>query len=174
MFNSPKAPNGSGSAAVKGLLVILAALAIAGSSYGTYVWQHRKLDQQDKRVAELTTDLAAVPVYDYTSTNGVKIKVFKPIAKSAVSTPLIVMGEVPGNWSFEASFPVKLLDAKGNQVAQVAAQLQGDWMTDKLVPFTAKLSFKDVTPGSGTLVLQKDNPSGLPANDDSLSIPVSF
>jgi len=47
-------------------------------------------------------------------------------------------------------------------------------MTDELVPFIATLEFKVPAEGQGTLVLNRDNPSGLPANDDSVFIPVDF
>jgi hypothetical protein len=78
-------------------------------------------------------------------------------------------------WYFEASFPVKLLDSQNQQIAIAPAQAQSDWMTTSFVPFVATLTFPPQTPGSqGTLVLQKDNPSGEPQNDASVQIPVQF
>ncbi len=91
-----------------------------------------------------------------------------------ISSPLIITGEAR-LWYFEASFPVKLLDRSGKTLVQTYASADGDWMTEEWVPFTAELVF---TPGSagtrGTLVLSKDNPSGLPENDDRVEIPVKF
>ncbi|HTM68231.1 MAG TPA: Gmad2 immunoglobulin-like domain-containing protein [Candidatus Binatia bacterium] len=103
------------------------------------------------------------------------IRVTYPQPGDEVASPLVVTGEARGNWYFEATFPVKLLDANGNEVVAFHAQAQGDWMTTEFVPFTATLEFEHppATP-TGTLVLMKDNPSGDPARDDSISIPVRF
>jgi len=47
-------------------------------------------------------------------------------------------------------------------------------MTTDFVPFKAKLEFEATTSASGVLVLEKDNPSGLPENSDQLSLPITF
>jgi len=94
---------------------------------------------------------------------------------AAVTLPLTVKGEARGSWYFEASFPVELRDAKGAVIAQTSAQAQGDWMTADYVPFSAKLTFPPQPAGSaGTLVLKKDNPSGLPQNENELDVPITF
>jgi hypothetical protein len=85
-----------------------------------------------------------------------------------------VSGEARGSWYFEASFPVRLLDGNGQEIARGPAQAQGDWMTTNFVPFTVQLTFSPPTTPVGTLVLEKDNPSGLPQNAMSISIPVDF
>lgn len=95
-------------------------------------------------------------------------------ANDAIASPLTITGQARGNWYFEASFPVRLLDAAGNELAIGIAQAQGDWMTTEFVPFTVTLTFTEPATGTGTLVLQKDNPSGLPENDNQLEIPVTF
>ena len=96
-----------------------------------------------------------------------------PLADAIVTSPLTVTGKARGTWYFEASFPVRLLDDQGNELAAVPAQAQGDWMTEQHVPFIATITFT-TTAETGTLVLQKDNPSGLPEYDASVSIPVRF
>ncbi len=102
------------------------------------------------------------------------ITVASPRPNQTVSSPLKLEGSARGFWFFEASFPVKLLDKDGNVIAQAIAQAKDDWMTEDFVPFEAELLFSDPGAGKGTLVLQKDNPSGLPENDDELRIPISF
>lgn len=103
------------------------------------------------------------------------ILLISPSPGDVVSSPLTVTGQAKGTWYFEASFPVRLIDADGNEIAIVPAQAQGDWMTEEFVPFVAVLEFSQPqTPTTGTLVLQKDNPSGLPEYDDSITIPVLF
>ncbi len=101
------------------------------------------------------------------------IIVDSPAPDAVVKSPLTVTGKARGTWYFEASFPVRLLDADGNELALVPAQAQGEWMTEDFVPFSATLTFA-TSAKAGTLVLQKDNPSGLPENDKSVSIPVRF
>ncbi|MHB1316348.1 MAG: Gmad2 immunoglobulin-like domain-containing protein [Minisyncoccota bacterium] len=97
-----------------------------------------------------------------------------PLTGSKVSNPLTVSGRARGYWYFEASFPVELLDGNGNQILITPAQAQGDWMTEDYVPFSVVLNFPTPATATGTLILHKDNPSGLPENEDSVSIPVTF
>jgi hypothetical protein len=48
-------------------------------------------------------------------------------------------------------------------------------MTTDYVRFSASLEFKDTPePGAGKLIFKKDNPSGLPENEDFRGIPVVF
>lgn len=103
------------------------------------------------------------------------IVVDEPAASSTVSSPLTVTGEARGYWFFEASFPVELINADGEVIASGPAQAQGEWMTEDFVPFEIELGFENQVPGTwGTLVLKKDNPSGLPENDNQLEVPVEF
>ncbi len=102
------------------------------------------------------------------------IKVDFPKPGDTVSSPLKVTGQARGNWYFEASFPVKLFDANGKQIAVIPAKANGEWMTAEFVPFEATLVFAQPETATGTLVLKRDNPSGMPQNDASISIPVSF
>lgn len=105
------------------------------------------------------------------------IVIDQPLPGATVRSPLKVTGKARGNWFFEASFPVTLTNWDGLIIAQTPAQAQGDWMTTDWVPFTATLTFTEpVSPVSsrGFLILKKDNPSGLPANDDSREITVFF
>jgi hypothetical protein len=102
------------------------------------------------------------------------IRVDEPSPNDLVQNPLTVTGEARGYWFFEASFPVKMLDDKGNLLGTAVAQAQSDWMTEDFVPFSATLEFGVPTTLKGKLVLEKDNPSGLPENADELRIPVIF
>jgi hypothetical protein len=102
------------------------------------------------------------------------IRIDVPLPDVLVQSPLVVRGSARGNWYFEASFPVSVIDSNGKQLGSVAAQAQGDWMTTDFVPFQATLVFATSTTETGTVVFKKDNPSGLPENDASVSIPVYF
>lgn len=111
-----------------------------------------------------TGDVSAEPLHT-------RVIVSSPKPNSSVAKTFTVTGEAPGNWYFEASFPVQVLDAENNKLVGVPAQAQGDWMTTAQVPFSVTVTVDNYT-GPATLVLQKDNPSGLPENEDSLSIPI--
>jgi len=103
------------------------------------------------------------------------IRINNPRPNQTVSSPLIITGEARGSWYFEASFPVILTNWDGLIIAQGVAQAKSDWMTTDFVPFEATLTFivdKDTYSNRGSLILKKDNPSGLPENDDALEIPV--
>ncbi len=91
-----------------------------------------------------------------------------------LQSPLLIVGEAR-LWYFEGSFPVRLLNEMGREIAVGYASADGDWMTEEWVPFTAELSFpSQASDTMGTLVLEKDNPSGLPEHDDRVLIPVRF
>lgn len=97
-----------------------------------------------------------------------------PIAGMLVKSPMTVEGEAHSGWFFEASFPVSLLDANGKELARKPAQAQGEWTTENFVPYKVILEFKTPLTDTGTLVLEKDNPSGLPENAKEVRIPVRF
>ena len=102
------------------------------------------------------------------------IRVDTPRANEIISSPLIVRGMARGVWFFEGSFPIKLLDENGNILAQIPAQAQGEWMTNDFVPFEAKINFSVPVVQNGVLVLEKDDPSGLPEHADELRMPILF
>lgn len=102
------------------------------------------------------------------------IEISNPRPNQVIKSPLVIEGRARGNWFFEASFPVYLLDGNGKKIGQAVAQAQGDWMTTDFVPFKATLEFAGETMATGTLILQKDNPSGLPENADQLFVPIKF
>lgn len=102
------------------------------------------------------------------------IRLSTPKISEFVESPLIVQGEARGYWFFEASFPMKLLDGNGREIGASIAQAQSEWMTSEFVPFHSELKFGKPETSIGTLVLEKDNPSGLPENADELRIAVRF
>ncbi|MEI6863857.1 MAG: Gmad2 immunoglobulin-like domain-containing protein [Candidatus Adlerbacteria bacterium] len=98
-----------------------------------------------------------------------------PLPHTTIVSPLVVTGTARGSWYFEASAPVELRSATGAVIAQGHVTAQGDWMTSEYVPFTATLTFTAQPAGTvGTLVLKNDNPSGDPAREKELDIPVNF
>lgn len=109
------------------------------------------------------------------------IKISEPKPMTVINSPLTITGEARGTWFFEASAPVVLTDWDGKIIAQGHIEAVGEWMTENFVPFKGTLTFTSPftagmqdTMKRGTLILKKDNPSGLPQNDQSLEIPVQF
>lgn len=97
-----------------------------------------------------------------------------PKSNSTITSPVLVEGEARGFWFFEADFPVKVIDSAGNELGVGIAHALSDWMSEDFVPFQATVRF--TTPGTkeGFVVLEKDNPSGLPEYADELRVPVWF
>ena len=103
------------------------------------------------------------------------IRLVSPLPNATVSSPLTITGKARGYWFFEASFPVVLVDWDGKIIVQGIATAKDEWMTEEFVPFEATLTFaanSSAYSNRGALILQKDNPSGLPENDDALEVPV--
>ena len=130
-----------------------------------------------------------------------KIRIASPRPNHYLVSPVTITGEARGIWFFEATAPVKLIDEAGNVVAQgyitanptsptattgqppqagklknpgsiASESAEATWMTTEFVPFTGELTFTAPATPKATLVLEKDNPSGLPENAENLSIPV--
>lgn len=98
-----------------------------------------------------------------------------PLPGGIVSSPLVIKGRARGTWFFEGDFPLILLDAQGRKMATSYATAKGEWMTENFVDFEGIISFTGSFSGQqGTLILQKDNPTGLTQFDDALKIPVNF
>lgn len=108
------------------------------------------------------------------ATTSAEVLLETPEAGARVVSPLSVRGQAQGSWFFEASLPIVLLDANGTVLAQTPGEAQSDWMTPELVSFTATLNFATPTSASGILEIRSDNPSGLPENDKTFRIPVTF
>ncbi|MFA7702048.1 MAG: Gmad2 immunoglobulin-like domain-containing protein, partial [Patescibacteria group bacterium] len=106
------------------------------------------------------------------SITEVKLDNFK--VGEIVSSPLSIEGSALGTWFFEGSFPVKVLDQSGQELGRGVAQAQESWMTTGFVPFKASIVFTKPTSSTGSLVLQKDNPSGLSQNDKQVVFPINF
>lgn len=102
------------------------------------------------------------------------ISVSLPADDAKIGNPVMVAGKARGYWYFEASFPIKVYDANNLLLGTGIATAQSDWMTVDFVPFTANITYTAATTATGKLVLERDNPSGLPENDMSIEIPVTF
>jgi hypothetical protein len=100
-----------------------------------------------------------------------RVVVDVPISGATVPRTFSVSGKAPGPWYFEASFPIEVRSAAGTLLTTVVATAQAEWMTTDDVPFTASVVVQNYS-GPATLVLHRDNASGLPEHDASVSIPI--
>lgn len=124
-----------------------------------------------------TTPITATttpPIATSTKPLRERVVVTSPKANSTVGNTFVVSGSAPGPWYFEASFPVKIVDKDNNFIGQGIAQAQGEWMTTDQVTFTATITLTGGYSGPATVVLMRDNPSGMPENDDSVSVPITI
>lgn len=102
------------------------------------------------------------------------ITVETPSSGQIISNPIIIKGKARGNWYFEGSFPARLIDANGKVLGTVPVQAIGNWMTTEFVSFATTMNYATSSTKIGTLILKKDNPSGLLENDNELRIPIIF
>lgn len=109
-----------------------------------------------------------------TGTLSDRVVIDAPKANSTVFKNFTVTGKAPGPWYFEASFPIVVRSATGSILASGIATALSDWMTTDDVPFKADIFITSSYVGDATLVLMRDNPSGLPENDDAISIPIAI
>lgn len=154
------------------LIVAAGLLRVFSGDEDTWLCQNGQWVKHGNPSAPMPTSGCGTPVASPTPSAQLDITVTVPQPDSIISSPLIIEGQAGGNWFFEASAPVKLLDQQGNQLASGIIQAQGDWMTEDFVPFVGEISFniKDVTPA--ILLLQNDNPSGLPEFAKEIRVPL--
>ncbi len=120
-----------------------------------------------------TESVAAPTETPQVGTTDERVRLVTPRVGETVGSPLAIEGEARGTWYFEGSFPVRLEDASGLVLAQGIATAKGEWMTEDFVPFTAELTWEPQS-GPATLILERDNPSGLPENAASVRVPLTL
>lgn len=91
-----------------------------------------------------------------------------------VSSTMTATGTLTGAYFFEANIRVNILDANKLALKQTYGTATTDWMTSGPVSFTTNLDFTGIPAGNGFVRLMNDNPSGDPAMDKYIDIPVVF
>lgn len=121
---------------------------------------------------------APVPAGDVAPDERIKYKkpdITQPMRNEQIISPLTIAGTVPPGWMFEGTFPIRLVSDTNTVLAEGSATEieKGSWQSGKPVRFMATLTF--VAKGTKPkIILVKDNPSGLPANDETFELPVQF
>lgn len=159
---------------------VIIALIIIGVILG---WWHWRVSfgtlGSTEEVEEIPSD-----ILEHINAKADLIKVTYPEPLADVVSPLEVRGEARGSWFFEGDFPIVVVDWDGRIISESYASFIHDpndpestWMTTEFVPFEGTVEF-DLPEGSyskrGSIIFQKDNPSGLPEHDDALEIPIMF
>ena len=156
---------------MKTLLIIVAVLVVL-------VLGKVLLDVKDSQPSPSTsiTETPDSPATEVTeeSSKADLIQVESPKAGDQITSPVMITGKARGVWYFEASFPITILDETGKVLGRGHAEAKSDWMTSDFVFFTATISFTKSTTKTGTILLEKDNPSGLPEHADSIKVLIKF
>jgi len=110
----------------------------------------------------------------YLNASNDLIVVESPSPGAVTGKEFLVVGVARGYWFFEASFPIEVVDKDGKLLVSTFATAQGEWMTENFVPFRAEVKAPVSYIGPATLILRKDNASGLPEHDASISFPITI
>ncbi len=100
------------------------------------------------------------------------IVVVRPRPNATVARSFEVSGSARGGWYFEASFPIQVRVDGVGILFEAPVQANGEWMTSDFVPFSTHITVPGTYTGPATLILHRDNASGLPEHDKSLEIPI--
>lgn len=130
----------------------------------------RRCNTPDGR--SFTEEIDVQPTYVNASSDLIKIELPYPGAVTGKSFKII--GEARGNWYFEASFPIEVLDKNNKVLVTTYATAQSDWMTTDFVTYNVDIEIPESYSGPATIVLMKDNPSGLSENDALMSVPITI
>lgn len=157
-------------------LIILLVLVLAGFVFFAAIPKLVPQDMNDNSAATQT-----VPVATTTPTEpaplSMRVSVDSPKKGATVPSKFAITGKAPGNWYFEAVFPIVITGTDGAEIARTQGRASppagGDWMTTELVPFSATIDAGSYR-GLATVNLLRDNPSGLPENEDSVSFEVTI
>lgn len=94
-----------------------------------------------------------------------------------ITSPLLLTGTAPGNWFFEATAPVTIVNRDWLIIGEWYITSMIDWMTTDIIPFSGSATFTrdPLTPyPSWYIILRRDNPSWEAINDAYIEIPVLF
>jgi|GEM_PF-1825226 len=103
------------------------------------------------------------------------LQIYTPLSGMYIKSPQRVYGLAPSTWFFEGGFPIKLVDDKGNVLAQTQAKAQGEWTKPGLVHFNVNLDFSvSQNIKTGRIIFSNDNPSGMPDKAKSVGMGVKL
>jgi len=100
--------------------------------------------------------------------------ILSPDITKPLTSPLKLTGLIDKSWVFEGSFPIELLDNQNRSLSKSTATAP-NWLEEesKYTSFMAVFNFITQSQ-NGFIEVKNSNPSGLPINDKSFSIPITF
>lgn len=125
-----------------------------------------------------STSAAETPIVEdaVASTTDLGIIIDQPKPNESFSDPFAVTGKARGSWFFESSFPLKIIDEQAKVLGTGVAIAQANSLTSDFVPFVGFIEFlpdEKLAPSTkALLVFTNDNPSGLPENEISTTVPI--
>ncbi|MBP6884132.1 MAG: hypothetical protein KBC06_02780 [Candidatus Pacebacteria bacterium] len=139
-------------------------------------WVPKLVDKilESEKKTEVVPEPTPVSQITYNNASTDLITVELPFPDAVTGKEFSVIGKARGTWFFEGSFPFQVLDKNGKVLVSSFATAEGEWMTENFVPFKATVKVPDSYIGPATLVIQKDNASGLPEHDASISFPITI
>ena len=104
------------------------------------------------------------------------VDITSPISWTPISSPVTIIWEMSGYWFFEATAPVQIVDSDDIQLWEWYVTTQGERMTGWLVAFSWSVMFSLswTTATTWSVILRRNNVSGLSENDAYVAIPVVF
>jgi len=97
-----------------------------------------------------------------------------PAPGATVSSPLHFEGEAVGPWFFEGTFPVSVVAEDGTVLGRGFATAQGPWMVTGKVRFEGEVAFEAAGATKATLVLERDDPSGVMERGAALHVALAL
>ncbi len=103
-----------------------------------------------------------------------EIIVNQPGLGAVISSPVVVNGQAPGTWFFEAVLPMSIETAAGEVLAEEIFVTDQDWMTEELIDFSLDIEFDTADTNLGSLKIIKNDVSDIPRNKNFFYLPVRF
>ncbi len=147
----------------RSLVIIIITLVIVVGATGLWYWQSHQQSAGHQPPPQ-QTPITPSSIYKNATADNITVS---HVTSSGATVH--VEGQARGPWYFEAVFPVEVRDARGTLLAKGQGHAQGAWTTNDFVPFTADITLPKPYTGITNVVLRKDNPSGDPAHDASLT-----
>jgi hypothetical protein len=154
-----------------GLIILLFLVICAMTAYLVFT-PGRQKTSSNVPMSTTTPSMTATPVASSTEPLSASVTVSAPVPNSTVGKTFAVTGIAPNGWYFEAVFPIQVRDPNDNLIATGQGHAQNDWTVAGPVAFTSSITLIGDYSGPADLILLRDNPSGLPENDDEVTMPI--
>ena len=121
----------------------------------------------------ITSVPSPTPTTNESINTSSEIIITEPATTSAIKSPVTIKGTAPKSWTFEGVLTVLVEDIQHKTIAGGPVYIKEITGSDNRVSFesTVPFSTKNV---SGFITIKNDNPSGLPENNKSFSLPIQF